>query len=286
MYNGIRSISIIGYGYVGGALGHLCEKNKIPYNVCDVSNKTGPFNFFKTIDLLVHFSEFENDINAYFIAVPTPSLENGECNTTIVEEVLTKLNEYIKNTNSFIFIKSTLVPGTCRRLKSIFPKLNIILCPEFLREATFKEDMYNAKFTLFGMDKIEDSSVEFSKLLFKRLYSHNSDMEFIFKTYEECELFKYTLNVYLATKIIYFNEIYEVCEKMNVDYQELKTLFRLDPRIGEYGTAVPGDDNCFGFAKPCLPKESRGMYKLRERLGLSTDFIYNVIKRNLYFRNK
>jgi len=290
------SINIIGMGFVGSACGFLCEKNNVEFNVCDTQLKTGNFNYFNNIQELVCFSETKSDINFYFICVPTPSDSEGKCDISIVENVIKELSLVIKN-KSIIIIKSTIKPGTTRYLcnKYNVENMDIIFCPEFLREVSYKEDIYSAKFVLFGIDEnqknlINDLKDLFTNYLYKHKYTTNdknleSPFEFYFKTFEECELFKYTLNTFFATKITFFNEIYELCNTIGVDYQNLKSLFKLDKRIGDYGTVVPGMDG-FGYTRSCLPKEIRALIKLQEELGLSNDLASCVDKRNDYFRSK
>jgi UDPglucose 6-dehydrogenase len=286
------SVNILGYGYVGSACGFLCEKNNIEFNVCDTQLKTGDFNYFNNIPQLVNFSENQSDINYYFICVPTPSDSEGKCDTSIVEDVIKQLALIVKK-RSIILIKSTIKPGTTRDLFNKYNKdLDIIFCPEFLREVSYKEDVYSAKFVLFGIDRTQTNLINdlkdlFTNYLYKHKYLSNNEneLQFYFKTFEECELFKYTLNTFFATKITFFNEIYDLCDKMGVDYQNLKSLFKLDNRIGEYGTVVPGMDG-FGYTRSCLPKEIRALIKLQQELGLSNDLACCVDKRNLYFRSK
>ena len=285
-----KSLNIIGYGYVGSAIGYVCEKNDINFNVCDLQNKEGKFNFYTSnIESLITFSENENDTNYYFIAVPTPSNEDDSCNTSIIDNVLHTLNnKCTKNTK--VLIKSTLVPGSCQTFHNKYKNIDIILLPEFLREATYKDDMYNAEFVLIGLPQsisLDSQSLSNELIdLCKTLYKHNKDIDIYIKTYEECELFKYTLNVHLAVKVWYFNEIYEISEKLGVDYTRLKSLFNLDKRIGDYGTRVPGHDGKFGYGLSCLPKETRGMMKLQENLGIDNSVLKEIIKRNNYFRTK
>ena len=90
----------------------------------------------------------------------------------------------------------------------------------------------------------------------------------------------------MAVKVWYFNEIYEIADKLGLDYQTFKTMFPLDPRIGEYGTRVPGPDGKFGYGLSCLPKETSGMMKLQEELGIDNQVLKEIIKRNTYFRTK
>ena len=281
------SINILGFGYVGSSHGFLCEKNKITFNVCDLEKKEGAFNYFNNIPDLVHFSENNNDVNYYIIAVPTPSDSEGNCDISIVKDVLKKLKENIKK-ETYVIIKSTLVPGTSSLLNKDYPELNIVFSPEFLREKTYKQDIYNAEFILLGVPpQFNMINCQKIKTIFKMLYTHNENIDIFVHSYEECELFKYTLNTYFATKITFFNEIYELCESMNVDYQKLKTLFKLDKRVGNYGTIVPGPDNeFFGYFLKCLPKEVLGMKQLQKNLGLSNELMTCIDKRNKYFNNK
>lgn len=276
------SINIIGMGYVGGAMSHLCDENNVEYNVCDIQEKNGNFNYFNNISDLVDFSESKSDVNFYTICVPTPSDSEGNCDTSIVKNVLTQLNENI-NKETFVIIKSTIVPGTAQAFNELFPKLNIVFSPEFLRQKSYKDDIYNAKFVILGIPPKFELSKYQKVLKVIRLFYKHSNIDIFMKSYEEAELFKYTLNTYFGIKITFFNEIYDLCEKMDVDYQKLKDLFKLDPRVGEYGITIPGDHGR-GFSGVCIPKEVSGMIKLQEKLGLSSELMSCVNKRNKDFR--
>jgi len=282
MYN--NSINIIGYGYVGSAVGYVCEQNDVVYNVCDLTKKDGTYDYFTSdIRELIAYSESNNVVNYYFIAVPTPSKDDGSCDTSIINNVLKTLNEHTTKETKVI-IKSTLVPGSCSRFSDMYKNIDIILSPEFLRESTYKVDMYDTDFILVGVSKNRlnyDNIIQ----LFKRLHNHKQ-IDVYLRSYEECEMFKYTLNVHLAVKVWYFNEIYEIAEKLGVNYNHLKELFKLDKRIGHYGTQVPGHDGKFGYGLSCLPKETRGMMKLQEDLKIDNQVLKEIIKRNDYFRKK
>lgn len=281
------SISICGYGYVGSAMGSLCEKNNVEFNVCDIQEKNGNFNYFNNISDLIHYAESITNTHYVVIAVPTPSNSIGECDVSIIKDILVKL-DLNTNKETYVIIKSTIVPGTCKLFNQEFPRLNIVFFPEFLTEKNYLDDIYNAKFILLGIPPKFDM-VKYRNVLkvIRLFYKHNSQIDILMRTYEECELFKYTVNNFLATKIVFFNEIHELCEKMNVDYQNLKSLFELEPRIGSYGLEVPGKGNNFyGFSLSCLPKEVKSMVKLQEKLKLSSELISCIDKRNKYFNNK
>jgi nucleotide sugar dehydrogenase len=283
-------VNIIGYGYVGSGMGFLCKKNNVDFCTYDVIAKNEPLAIqnFNQLNDLVHFSEKHNDINFYIIAVPTPSSDDGSCNITIVEKVLSDLVN-ITTKKSHIIIKSTIKPGTSKYLYDKYIKsvgaehISLTFCPEFLREKTFEDDIYNASFVLLGTNQ-KDNESDISQL-FKALYSHNPQIQLIFKGYEECELFKYTINVYLSVKVWYFNEINVICEKLNVDYNNLKDLFHLEPRIGDSHIDVPGHDGFKGFGGKCLPKETRGMCHLQQTLGIDNQILQHILKRNDIFRD-
>jgi UDPglucose 6-dehydrogenase len=278
-------INIVGYGYVGSAVGHLCKRNKVAYCVMDanketVEKETMKVNGFTEVEELVVNSEQHNNKNVYFIAVPTPSSISGECNIGIVDSVVCDIAR-VNTKETYILIKSTLKPGTCKQLQEKYGRdnLSITYCPEFLKEKTFEEDMYNANFVLLGNGNQTVENV------MKKLYAHNTGIKVVCKSYEECELFKYTINVYLAVKVWYFNEVNVLCEKYLVNYNSLKELFDLEPRLGDTHLDVPGHDGNYGFGGKCLPKETRGMHYLQKTLGIDNEVLGHILKRNEVFRN-
>lgn len=278
-----QSINIIGYGYVGSAMGHLCEKNNIEFNVYDIQKKEGKFNYFNNIIDLVKCSENNSEINFYIIAVPTNSDSEGNCDISIVKSVLESLKNNVTK-ETYVIIKSTIVPGTSKELSEKYTNFDVIFCPEFLTQKNYLNDIYNAKFVLLGIPN-KFNMTKYQKILnvIRTFYKHNTQIDILIRSYEECELFKYILNTYFGIKITFFNEIYDLCKKMNVDYQNLKELFSLDPRVGDYGITVPGDHGR-GYHGVCIPKEVRGMIKLQEKLGLSSELMSCIDKRNNDFR--
>lgn len=297
------SINICGFGFVGGSIGYVLEKNKIHYNVYDVikPNKSGTYLYYDDINKMISDSEKNNVTNIYFISVPTPSDDEGNCDTSIVEKVVRDLSLVIQK-KSIILIKSTVKPGTIRKMYEKYGNelVDIVFCPEFLRELTANDDMYNANFSLFGnySGKDDDTICKLVDLFtnymykhkhkkvpfYKRCLSQNGGFKCYTRTFEEMELFKYTINTFLAVKVWYFNEIYEICNKFNIDYQSFKTLFPLEPRLGKYGTTIPGDDGR-GFSKKCLPKECRGMRGLQKELDIPNNVLDEILSRNSYFRS-
>lgn len=279
------SINICGFGFVGSAHGHLCENNNVEFNVYDINPKEGKFNYFNNVSELVNFSETNSDINFYVIAVPTPSDSEGNCDLSIVKSVLDQLNKIITK-ETYTIIKSTIVPGTSKQLNEYYPELNIIFCPEFLRENSYKDDIYNAQFVLLGIPPKFDLT-KYQKVLkvIRLFYKHNTQIDILMRSYEEAELFKYTVNNFLAVKIWYFNKIFDISESLNIDYQKFKTLFELEPRISGYGVKVPGDHGR-GYAGSCLIKDQNGLIKLLENLDIDNSVLKAISDENKEMRKK
>ena len=158
-------LGIVGHGFVGSAVSHGFTKELDKFIV-------DPKYFSEnTISDLVKFNP-----DATFVAVPTPQLESGECNTEILESVLKDLNQ-IKN--HLVIIKSTVPAYKLQAFQEQCIDLRIVYNPEFLTERTAYDDLCNSKFHVIGID---DSETEAKKLL---LDYHNSmwpDSKSIFVT--------------------------------------------------------------------------------------------------------
>ena len=283
-----QHVKVLGYGFVGGAMGHLCKENNVKFCVYDIVKKdeSSALQTFSSLSDIVGFSEKRNETNIYFICVPTPSNAEGQCDTSIVENVITNLNSLVTK-KSIVIIKSTVQPGTTRKFTNkTNTLLNIVFCPEFLTEKNFKSDMYNADFVLLGFNNLENEELlTTTSNIMKLLYKHKT-VDVYHRSYEECEMFKYTINVYLSVKVWYFNEIYELCGKFGIDYSQFRQdLLPLEPRIGMSHTVVPGDHGR-GFSGSCLPKETRGMKFLQGSLGIPNKVLDEILKRNSQLRNE
>jgi UDPglucose 6-dehydrogenase len=294
------NINIIGVGFLGGSIAETLLKNKVKFNAYDIVdyNKLkcqGQFNYFKCLPNLVNNSEVNDNLNVYFICVPTPEGVDGECNTSIVRDVVKKLSSLAKK-KSIIIVKSTVSPGTTRLLYDSYSSeiLDIVFCPEFLREKYANEDMYNASFSLFGTNGeiglelslknlFENIIYRHRKLKFFSSYFFEPKFKTFFGSFEEMELFKYTVNNFLAVKVWYFNKIYDTCGALKIDYQEFKNLFPLEPRLGSYGTICPGVHGR-GFSGNCLVKDQKGLIHLLEKLQINNSVLKAISKENKEMR--
>lgn len=235
-----NSINIIGLGNVGKECSYLCEKNNIKFNVCDKFIKKGKFNYFDNIYDLINFSEIKdnNDINYYFIAIPTPINKQKNRDISMLYYIIKQISEF-KTKNTVIIIKSIICPGTAIQLHNKFTNLDIVLlCSEFLNTENYLNDIYNSNYILIGNYSLDLFKFQDILKLFRKLYSHNNMIDIISKNYEECELFTQALSEFFIIKINFFNKIYKSCQLMNVDYKNLKLLFELDSRISNYGITI------------------------------------------------
>lgn len=279
-------INIIGYGYVGGSMGFLCKKRGIKFSIIDTQTKVnlGEENYFNNIENAIKESEKLNEINFYFICVPTPSKrESYACDTSIVESVFDKLSKNCTK-KTIIIIKSTVVPGTTRKLYNKNANNNIFLffCPEFLTERNAENDTLNEDKIIIGSPCIQKNVYIF--YMMSKLYDIRENIRFCM--YEYAEMMKYTINCYLAQKVAFFNDIYESCEKLGIEYDTLKDLVLLDKRISPSHTSVPGPDGKFGFGGSCLIKEMKGMIYFRRKNMLQDEHLVNILELNTKRRGK
>lgn len=231
------TIGIIGGGFVGSATALLQnEEQKCLIWDIDQSKRQPP-------DL--SFENFLSISDIFFICVPTPmNIATGECNTTIVEKVISQL----KPTNKNIYVRSTVPVGFCE-------KWQVNFMPEFLTEKNWKQDFFNCQYWILGNNSISTDTF-IKQILTNAKNSKNiSSDELLICTTNEAEFVKYGRNTFLATKISFFNELENFCNIKKIDYNNVSKLITLDSRIGSSHTQVPGYDGMHGFGGTCLPKD-------------------------------
>ena len=249
-------IGIIGQGFVGSAI------------------KTGLKNFYdiKAYDLQKHRCHnildttsadeviWHSDI--VFFCLPTPMRKNGECDTRILENALANAYSILKKNNprplhsdflnsqrakkTFV-IKSTVPPGTTERLSKMYPRINLCFSPEFLTEANSKEDFKNQSRIIIGGE-----GAKVVKQMFRKAFPN---IPIIITKSETAEMVKYFTNCFLATKVTFANQMYNICKASGVDYDKVCEYALYDNRIGKSHFAVPGPDGDFGFGGHCFPKD-------------------------------
>jgi UDPglucose 6-dehydrogenase len=265
----MSTIGIIGQGFVGTAIREGL-KNFYPVLAYDIKEGLCPEEFLATPPSIVEQCEI------IFQCLPTPMKKSGECDLSIVKKSLENVNLLAKshNKNPIIVVKSTVPPGTCERLNQELENINIIFSPEFLTEANSINDFKNQSRIILGGPRPYTTRV---KTMFRKAFPHIP----IIKTgYKTAEMVKYFINNFLATKVSFANEMYEVCKSLNIDYDKVTEYALYDHRIGKSHLAVPGPDGDFGYGGHCFPKDLDAIIYIALSMGLEPTMLEATREKN------
>jgi len=262
-------IGIVGQGYVGSAIkaGFESYYDIETYDKYDDDKST------------CELEDMISSCEVIFVCVPTPMNKDGSCHTDIVESVVEQINYYAvghaHKDGRIVVIKSTVPPGTTEKLHTKFWKnLNVIFNPEFLTEANFIEDFKNQTRIILGGTRKGTN-------LLRQIYSKVFPTAHIIKTGSTtAEMVKYLTNSYLATKVSFANEIKQICNKVDVDYDKVIEYATLDERLGVTHWSVPGHDGDFGFGGHCLPKDLNALICVAHELGIEPEVLEAVVETN------
>ena len=258
-------IGIIGLGYVGSAiLNSLSDRFCMDIVIID-PNKG-------------HNSSY-NDLagaEAVFVCVPTPRDDNGNCNTSILEDVLDRLDKI--NYTGVIISKCTAPPNIYKKLNEQYP--NLVHVPEFLTAADAIRDYLNGSFAIIGgsIKAYMNEAERFVKI------SQQNLKTIVHCGIGEAALAKYAINSFLATKVVFMNELRELAVASELDYEDIVTLVSLDKRIGSSHMKVPGSDGSFGFGGHCFPKDTEALLALSKDLGVTMQVLEAALKKNTLLR--
>lgn len=249
-------IGVVGCGCVGSALKFAFEK--LGHTVYPHDLKLGT----KLKDVL------NSEIT--FICVPTPSNPDGSCDTSIVKTVVKELMEF--QYGGVIAIKSTVTPGTTSELIKRHNNPRICFVPEFLRERCALTDMIeNNKLLAVGTNEIlvyeivEKSHGKYPK-------TH------VMLTPTQAELLKNFHNALAGLRIIFANEMYEVCKAMNEQYTPMKEALLVSSEMEDI--YLDCNENMRGYGGTCLPKDIKSMRHLVETLGVDAKLFETIDERN------
>jgi nucleotide sugar dehydrogenase len=263
------SIGVIGLGYVGTAVqkGFETIRNVVTFDIAKECNTS-------SIQDVVAKSRI------IFICVPTPMNPDGSCNISIVSSVLKTISECQFWLRPICVIKSTVPPKTTKQLAEEFK--NIILCfnPEFLTERNYIEDFERQNRIILGHTGFQESIYPVMDLYterFPRAIVYNIDAD-------EAEMIKYVSNTMLAAKVAFLNEIHQVCNKTNINYNSIASVMRHDKRLGISHWQVPGPDGKYGFGGTCFPKDLNALIKYSEQHGQPTPLLNAIWQKNLEVR--
>ena len=189
--------------------------------------------------------------------------KDGSCYTGIVEKVLSEINDI--NKCNVIVVKSTIPPGTTSKWNKMFNNIDIVFNPEFLTEANAINDFKNQNRIIIGGPKKSASKV-------RRLFVKAFPKVKIIKTDSTyAEMVKYVTNCFLATKVSFANEMYEICNYLSIDYDKVIEYAMHDERLGYSHWSVPGPDGDFGYGGHCFPKDVKALYSVAMELESNVD---------------
>jgi len=246
-------IGIIGRGFVGGAM-YENFKDCFEVAVWDSVEEKRTLNSFES------FVDWSDII---FVCVPTPMKENGQCDVSIVEDVVAKIANLDRR--KYVVIKSTVTPGTTERLAELH-NMVIGFNPEFLTEANSYNDFRHQPLIILGSDDTGLGTV-MAQLYYEFNAKVDNVAHVIQRSTKEAELFKYLANCFLATKVIFANEFKKLCDTVNVDYGRIAEVAVLDKRLGHTHWRVPGPDGQYGFGGSCFPKDTSALLAYADEIG-------------------
>lgn len=212
-----------------------------------------------------------------FLAVGTPSREDGSADLGAVEEVTKEIAQYI-NDYKVVVVKSTVPVGTCRWVKKLIQHyqtqptpFDMVSNPEFLREGSAVQDFMRPDRVAIGAES--EQAITIMKEIYSALYL--IDTPFVITSLETAEMIKYATNAFLATKITFINEIANLCERVGADVYHVARAMGLDGRIGKK-FLHPGP----GYGGSCFPKDTRALSRMAQEKGYTFKTLDSVIKVN------
>jgi UDPglucose 6-dehydrogenase len=212
-----------------------------------------------------------------FIAVGTPSNDDGSADLKFVEEVAKEIARYMDG-YKVVVVKSTVPVGTCRRLKQMIKDhqaqatpFDIVSNPEFQREGSAIEDFMRPDRVTIGAES--EQAIAIMKDIYSALYL--IETPFVITSLETAEMNKYAANTFLATKVSFINEIANLCERMGADVHHVARAMGLDGRIGKK-FLHPGP----GYGGSCFPKDTRALLRMALEKGYPFKILEAVIRVN------
>jgi nucleotide sugar dehydrogenase len=288
-----KSIACIGCGFVGGSLTTVFAERNFDVYVYDKVGKVAPGGIpgsrTNIADLVEHCETLKGFTGIYFVCLPTPMNEDGSADLSIVESALGELANVPGD--RIAVVKSTVPPGSVESWNEKFKEtgLRVVFAPEFLREASALDDMRNQTRIILGGPRPYINNV---KSVFQAAFP---TVPIIKTSSTNAELVKYVTNCFLATKVSFANEIYQLCgaldEKgLNVDYDRVIECATMDERLGISHWRVPSFEtdengkNLLGFSLSCFPKDLNALICKEKELGLNPTMLEATWKKNLEVR--
>jgi UDPglucose 6-dehydrogenase len=236
-------IGIVGVGMVGGALERYFGKITNKIFVYDKGRGMGSMDEVNKADII-------------FMCVPTPFDKNKGFDLSYIEDACAKVDG-----EKIIVIKSTVLPGTTETLQNKYPKHRFLFNPEFLVEATADYNMNHPERQIVGYTK-ESQSLANDLISILPSAPFKKAMPVT-----EAEMVKYFGNTWLALKVSFANQMFDLCQKLEIDYDTVKDSAAADSRIGNSHLDVL-HSGYRGYGGKCLPKDIKALIQLGDFYGV------------------
>jgi GDP-mannose 6-dehydrogenase len=216
------------------------------------------------------------------LCVGTPSRKNGSLDLLYLERVSEEVGRALRDKQTYhvVVVRSTVLPGTTHEL--VIPTLErtsgkkygegfgVSVNPEFLREGTALSDFRKPPLTLVGHNHAADASGTIA--LYQAI-----DAPLISTSIRVAEMMKYTSNTWHALKVVFANEIGNLCKKLEVDSHEVMDIFCRDEKLNLSPYYLkPG----FAFGGSCLPKDVRALLYRAKGLDVEMPVISQILASN------
>jgi UDPglucose 6-dehydrogenase len=262
-------VGIIGQGFVGSAIREGLKKyfDVLTYDLDSAKSNSTHDNLCTNSHII-------------FVCVPTPMKSTGECDTRIVESAVIDIDSFLKDKNlsqKTVVLKSTIPPGTTDRINlATSSAIDVCFSPEFLTEANSIDDFKNQTRIIIGGDTAPKVKTMFRKAFPK--------IPIVVTKSETAETVKYFINCFLAAKVSFANEMKQVCDGINVDFNKVVEYALYDDRIGKSHLSVPGPDGSLGFGGHCFPKDLNAVMFIAESVGVDPLVLKSVWQKNIEVR--
>ena len=232
-------VGVMGCGVVGGTVAKWLERQK--HSVARYDPPLGHED-----------DSVLDDCETVFISVPTP-FDGKQCDVTLVVRSVMLLRGH-----KTVIIKSTVTPGTTAHLQGENMQHLFFFVPEFLSEDSADDDYENPLVSMIGVPRWEKTTVfDKARINVRRLWEDKLipvGGEPVVTSAKVAETYKLMRNAYLATKVVFFNEVYDLCQKSGIDYDKIRLLAEGDPWIRGHHTDVM-HKGYRGYGGKCFPKD-------------------------------
>jgi UDPglucose 6-dehydrogenase len=275
----MKKIGLVGRGFVGNA---VLKGMEHAFNVAyyDKYKKSDFFDDINTtyccdIEQLLKFVD-----GPIFLCLPTPMKQDGSADISIIDSVIKEIHDLQSQLpcNAILIIKSTVPPGTTEHLNRKYDSISCVFNPEFLREATAVEDFKKQDRIIIGGPH---QAVSIVKQMYQIAYPEVPTTK---TSSTIAEMVKYVTNCFLATKVSFANEIAQICNKLDIDYDKVIEYATKDKRLGTSHWSVPGPDGHLGYGLTCFPKDLNALMYLAKELGITPMVMDAAWRKNLEVR--